>query len=72
MGDGIVKHISGYELSERVENCKVFVESLSAAKVRCIEVYIQRTLRETPSHVIVHAGTNDHKTRSSTNCLKYH
>ena len=29
------------------------------AKVRCMEDYIQPTLRETPSHVILHVGTND-------------
>ena len=51
IGDSIVKHIRGYELSQRVENCKVFVKSFSGAKVRCMEDYIQPTLREMPSHV---------------------
>ena len=59
MGDSNVKHIGGYELSQRVEHYKVFVNSFSGAKVRCIEDYIQPTLRETPSHVILHVGTND-------------
>ena len=63
MGDSIVKHIRGYELSQRVENCKVFVENFSGAKVRCMEDFIQPTLRETPSHVILHVGTNDVTTK---------
>ena len=63
MSDSIVKHIRGYELSQRVENCKVFVKSFSGAKVRCMGDYIQSTLRETPSHVILHVGTNDVTTK---------
>ena len=63
MGDSIVKHIGGYELSQRVENCKVFVKSFSGANVRCMEDYIQPTLRETPSHVILHVGTYDVTTK---------
>ena len=34
MGDSIVKHIKGYELSQRKENCKVFVKNFSGAKAR--------------------------------------
>ena len=47
MGDSILKHTRSYELSQRVENCKVFVKSFSGAKVRCTEVYVHPTLRET-------------------------
>ena len=57
MGDSIVKHIKVYELSQRKENCKVFVKNFSGAKVRCMEDYIQPTLRETPSHVILDLST---------------
>ena len=57
--DSIVKHIRRYELSQGLENCKVFVESFSGARVRCMEDYIQPTLIETPSHVILHVDTND-------------
>ena len=46
-------------LSKRVESYKVFVKSFSGEKVRCMEEYIQPTLRETPSHVILHVCTND-------------
>ena len=63
IGDSIVKHIGGYELLQRVENCKFFVKSFSGANVRCMEDYIQPTLRETPSHVILHVGTYDVTTK---------
>ena len=46
IGDRIVNRIRGYELSQRVENCKVFVKNFSGAKVRCMEDYIQPTLRK--------------------------
>ena len=59
MGDSIVKHIRSYELSQKVENCEAFVKSFSDAKVRCMEDYMQPTLRETSSHVILDVGTND-------------
>ena len=58
-----MKHIRRCELSQRVENCKDFVKSFSGAKVECMEDYIQPTLRETPSHVILHVRTNDVTTK---------
>ena len=42
---------------------KFLLKSFSDAKVRCMEDYIQHTLRETPSHVILHVGTNDLTTK---------
>ena len=63
MGDSTVKHIRGYELSQRVESCKVFFESFSGAKMRCMEDYIQPTLRETPSHFMLLVSTNDVTTK---------
>ena len=63
MRDSIVKHIRGYELSQRVQNCKVFLKSFSGAKVRYMEDYIQSTLRETPSHFMLLVGTNDVTTK---------
>ena len=63
MGDSIVKHVRGYELSQRVENCKAFFKSFSGAKVSCMEDYIKPTLREAPSHVILNVGLNDVTTK---------
>ena len=58
MGDNIVKHVRGYELSCKVENCKVYVKNFSGAKVMCMEDYVKPTMREMPTHVILHVGTN--------------
>ena len=33
MGDNIVKHVRGYELSCKLEKCKVYVKTFSGAKV---------------------------------------
>ena len=46
-----------------MENCKVFLKSFSGAKLRCMEDYIQPTLKETPSNVMLHVGTNDVTTK---------
>ena len=37
--------------------------SFSVAKVRCMDDYVQPTLREAPSHVILHVGTDDVTTK---------
>ena len=58
MGDSTVKHVRGYELSRKVENCKVYVKSFSGAKVMCMEDYLKPTLREMPTHILLHVGTN--------------
>ena len=65
MGDSIVKHVRGYELSRKVENCKVYVKSFSGAKVMCMEDYSKSTLREMHTHIILHAGTNDVPTKKA-------
>ena len=46
-----------------MENCKVSVKSFSGAKVRCRNDHIKPTLRDTPSHVILHVGTNGSTTK---------
>ena len=65
MGDSIVKHVRGYKLSHKVENCKVYVNSFSGAKVMCMENYVKPTLREMPTHIILHVGTNGEKTKKA-------
>ena len=65
MVDSIVKHLRGYELSRKVENCKVYVKSFSGAKVMCIEDYVKPTLREMPTHIILHVETNDVPTKKA-------
>ena len=65
MGDSIVKHVGGYELSRKVENCKVYVKSFSGAKVMCMEDYVKATLREMPTHIILHVWMNDVLTKKA-------
>ena len=65
MGDSIVKHVRDYKLSRKVENCEVYVKSFSGAKVMCMEDYVKPTLREMPTHIIFHVGTNDVPTKKS-------
>ena len=65
VGDSIVKHVRGYELSRKVENGKVYVKSFSGAKVTFMEDYVKPTLREMPTHIILHVGTNDIPTKKA-------
>ena len=65
MADSTVKHVRGYELSRKVENCKVYVKSFSSAKVMYMEDYVKPTLREMPTHIILHVGTNDVPTKKA-------
>ena len=65
MGDSIVKHASSYELPRKVENYEVYVKSFSGAKVMCMEDYVKPTLREMPTHIILHVGTNDLPTKKA-------
>ena len=54
-----MKHARGYEILRKVEHCKVYVKCFSGAKVMCMEDYIKPTLRQMPTHIILHVGTND-------------
>ena len=65
MDDSIVKHVRGYELSRKVENCKVYVKSFLVAKVVCMEDYVKPTLREMPTHIVLHVGMNDVPTKKA-------
>lgn len=48
MSDNILKHVRGYELSSKVENCKDYVMNFSGAKVMRLEDYVPPTLWEMP------------------------
>ena len=60
-----MKHVRGYELSRKVENGKVYVKSFSGAKVMCMEDYVKLIMREMPTHIILHVGTNDAPTKKA-------
>ena len=59
VGDSIIKHINGYEISGKLENCKVFVRPCHGATIRCLEDHVKPVLRENPDEIIFHIGTND-------------
>ena len=66
VGDSIVKHVKGYELTQSLENCKVHVKDFPGARVRCTQDYVQPTLRQNPDHITLHVGTNDLATNVPT------
>ena len=58
-GDSILKHMNGYEVTKKLDNCKVHVKSFSGAKMKCMEDYTQPTIRTIPDHIVIDVGTND-------------
>ena len=59
IGDGILKHVQGYEISKSLENCKTYVKPLSGAKIRDMQDYVKPALQENPDQIVVHFGIND-------------
>ena len=59
LGDSIIKHIKGYTILSSLGNCKVYVKDFPLARIRCMQDYVQPTLRENPDHIIIHVGRND-------------
>ena len=59
IGDSILKHVHGHDISKSLENCKTYVKSFSGAKIRDMQDYVKPTSRENPDQIIVHVGTND-------------
>ena len=46
LGDSIVKHINGCDISSPIENCKVYVKGFSGAKTECMTEYVQPTIEK--------------------------
>ena len=63
LGDSMVKHLNGWEMSKKIKNCKVYVRSFPGAKVQCMDDYKKPSIRDEPDHFIVHFKTNDLKFR---------
>ena len=59
LGESILKHVNGYEITKKLDNCKVYVKSFSGAKIKCMEDYAQPAIRTNPDHIVIHVGTND-------------
>ena len=69
LGDSIVKHLNGWELSKRLPRCKVYVKHLSGSKAQCIKYYLKPSLRQNPSHFILHVGSNDLTSEKSSKAI---
>ena len=59
VGDSIVKHVNGYDISRKTENSEVFVRPSHGATVRCMTDHVKPVLRDNPAHLVFHIGTND-------------
>ena len=46
IGDSILKHVQGYEISKSLENCKTYVKSFSGAKIRDMRLRKTNVTRE--------------------------
>ena len=58
MGDRIIKHVKGYNISSSLENCKVYVKDFPCERVRCIKVYVKPTLIKNADHIFMYVSTN--------------
>ena len=55
----MIKHVNGWEISRKLQNCKVYVKHFSGAKTKCMKDYIKPSQLENSDHYILHVGTND-------------
>ena len=59
VGDSIVKHVNGYDISRKTENSKVFVRPSHGVTVGCMTDNVKPLSRDNPDHIVFHIGTND-------------
>ena len=61
LGDNMVKHIQGWDITKKLENKhKVYIRQFAGSKVICMNDYVKPCIRENnPDHIIFHVGTND-------------
>ena len=61
LGDSIVKHIQGWEITKKLDNKQnVYVRHFSGSKVSCMKDYVKPSIRENnPDHIIFHVGKID-------------
>ena len=69
LGDSMIKHVNRYKMSNKLENCKVYVKSFSGSKVRCMKDHMKPSTREKPDHTILHVGTNDLNSNRSSHLI---
>ena len=65
LGDSMIKKLNDYFLTRKVRHKYLIkVRSFSGAKVSCMVDHVKPTLRDDkPDHTILHAGTNDLRTK---------
>ena len=63
----MVKKLNGYLLTRKIKHKHlVKVRSFSRAKINCMTDHVKPTLGDiNPDHIILHAGTNDLRTKYS-------
>ena len=61
LGDNMVKHIQGWDITKKLENKhKVYIRQFAGSKIICMNDYVKPCIRENnPDHIIFHVGTND-------------
>ena len=61
LGDSLVKHIQGWDITKKLENKrKVYFRQFAGSKVICMNDYVKPCIRENnPAHIIFHVRTND-------------
>ena len=69
LGDSMIKHVNGYEMCKKLENCEVYVKGFSGSKVRCMKDHMKPSTREKPDHIILHVGTNDLNSDKPSNLI---
>lgn len=57
--DNILNHLNGYEITKKSNNSIVYLESFSGARIKCMENYVQPTVKTSPDHIVIHIDTND-------------
>ena len=48
-----------YKMSKKVGECKLFLKSFGAAKVRCMKDHRKPTIQKKPNHALLYVGAND-------------
>ena len=68
-GDSMIKHVNGYDMSKKSKNCKVYEKGFSGSKVPCIKDPMKPSMRQKPDHTILHVGTNDLNSDTSSDLI---
>ena len=69
LGNSVVEHINGWEISKRLSHCKVHVKRFSGSKTQCTKDSLKPLLCQNRSHFILHIGNSDLKSGNSTKAI---